>query len=183
MVYEERIDRIIKPNQNGEILLPIAHYALVNSSKKYKNYKTISIYGLGSCIAILLIDPINHIHAMSHVLLPTSEIKEDSHIKLPHKYVNTSIKDLVDKMIQCGAKLKNLKAIMIGGATIFDNEFNYVGQQNIKIAREVLRSLNIEVLFEEVGGKKGRTIIYNLVDTLIRIKTSKGTITKKLIQI
>ncbi len=180
MVYEERIDRIIKPNQNGEIFLPIAHYALVNSSKKYKNYKTISIYGLGSCIAILLTDSINHIHAMSHVLLPTSENKEASQIKLPHKFVNTSIKDLVDKMIQSGAKLKNLKAVMIGGATIFDNEFNCIGKQNIKIAREVLSSLNIKILFEEVGGKKGRTIIYNIGDDIIQIKTSKDTITKKI---
>lgn len=180
MAYEERIDRIIKPNQNGEILLPIAHYALVNSSKKYKNYKKISIHGLGSCVAILLIDPIKHVHAMSHVLLPTSEIKEDSQIKLPHKFVNTSVKDLVHKMIQSGAKLKNLKAIIIGGATIFDNEFNYVGRQNIKIAREMLNSLNINVVFEEVGGRKGRTIIYDITDNLIRIKTNKGTITKKI---
>ena len=181
MAYEEQIDRIIKPNQKGEISLPIAHYAIVNSKKKYKNYKTITIYGLGSCIAILLLDSINHIHAMSHVLLPTSKLKEDSQIKLPHKYVNTSIKDLLDKMIESGAELKNLKAIMIGGATIFDNEFNYIGQQNIRMARKLLNSLNIKILFEEVGGKKGRTIIYNIVDNLIKIKTSNGTITKKII--
>jgi len=180
MSHEERIDRIVKPNQKGEIILPIAHYALLNSNKKYENYKNISIHGLGSCIAILLIDPIKHLHAMSHVLLPTPDIKDASQIKYPHKYVNTSVEDLVDKLIQRGAKLKNLKAIMIGGSTIFENEFNYIGQQNIKMAREILNSLKIEIFFEEVGGRKGRTIIYNIKDNLIIVKKSKGTITKKI---
>jgi chemotaxis protein CheD len=117
---------------------------------------------------------------MSHVLLPTSDGIDTSKITYPHKYVNTSIEDLVGKLIQRGAKLKNLKAIIIGGATIFENEFNYVGRQNIKKAREKLNSLKIKIFFENVGGNKGRTIVYNINNNEIIIKTSKGTINKKI---
>ena len=148
MAHEEQIDRIVKPNQNGEIILPIAHYTLLNSNKSFENYKIITIHGLGSCLAILLIDPIMHLHAMSHVLLPTTDGRDTIKITYPHKYVNTSIEDLVEKLMQHGAKLKNLKAIIIGGATIFENEFNYVGRQNIQKAREKLNSLKIKIFFE-----------------------------------
>ena len=117
---------------------------------------------------------------MSHVLLPLSDINADSHITYPHKYVNTSIKDLMDKLIERGAKLKNLKAILIGGATIFDNEFNYIGKQNIETARKILNSIGIKIHFEDVGGRKGRTIIYNVKDYSISIKTNKGKIIKKI---
>ncbi|MFX1337009.1 MAG: chemotaxis protein CheD [Promethearchaeota archaeon] len=180
MAHEEQIDRIVKPNQYGIIHLPIAHYALINSSKEYKKYLKISIHGLGSCMAILLVDPIQHLHAMSHSLLPSSEIENISQIKYPHKFVKSSIEDLLDKLLQRGSKIKNLKAIIIGGATIFDNEFNYIGQQNIKIAREILNSLKIKIFFEDVGGRKGRTIIYNIKDHSILIETNKGTITKEI---
>jgi chemotaxis protein CheD len=178
---ELRFDRIVKPNENGELVLPIAHYALLNSNNPYKNSIKISVFGLGSCVIIILIDPIKKLHSMAHVLLPLSEINDNSLINYPHKYVNTSIKDLVDKLIERGAKSKNLKAILIGGATIFDNEFNYIGKQNIEMARKILNSLGIKIHFEDVGGRKGRTVVYNAKDYSISIKTTKSTIIKKLI--
>ncbi|TFG26484.1 MAG: hypothetical protein EU532_09630 [Promethearchaeota archaeon] len=115
---------------------------------------------------------------MSHVLLPTSEIKNVALIKYPHKFVNTSIKDLINKFLQRGSRLQDLKAILIGGATIFDNEFNYIGKQNIEIARKILNSLGINIFYEEVGGRKGRTVVYDVNNNIISIKTNNGTIIK-----
>ncbi|TFG29292.1 MAG: hypothetical protein EU532_03355, partial [Promethearchaeota archaeon] len=64
MPGDDRLDRIAKPNSNGELVLPIAHYALLNSENPYKNSLKISVFGLGSCIAIILIDPIKNLHSM-----------------------------------------------------------------------------------------------------------------------
>ena len=71
MCEEENIDRVEKIGRRGEIVLPIGHYALVNSKYKSSNaHIKISIYGLGSCIALILYDKKSQVSGMSHILLP-----------------------------------------------------------------------------------------------------------------
>ena len=85
--------------------LLIGHSIVINSIHKLHNsYPTISIYGLGSCIALILYDKENPLYGMSHILLPSSERK--SEIKFPHKYADLSEMDV--------AKLRALENEMKG---------------------------------------------------------------------
>ena len=96
----KRQDKVTQTNINGELVLPIAHYALIDLKKRGPHI--ISIYGLGSCIAIIIVDQENKLYSISHVLLPKSRIK-DSSLRYPHKFVNTSICNLIKNLLKNGA--------------------------------------------------------------------------------
>jgi len=46
-----------------------------------------------------------------------------------------------------------------------------IGEKNYKKVVEVISEFNIPVVLEQTGGNRGRTIIYNLRDDTIEVKT------------
>ncbi len=169
-----RADRVENPSKYGALVLPIAHYAIVNS--KYMNHvikPKIVIYGLGSCIALILYDIKKLIYSMSHILLPSNK-SSDNNISLPfpHKFADHSVKELVRELLSHGAKHEHIRAIVIGGASIFQNIFNDISSRNIKTVKNELKALNIKIIKEDTGGTRGRTVIIDTYDNTVLIKTS-----------
>ena len=76
-------------------MLPIGHYALINSETGIISHNPkIAIYGLGSCIALIIYDDKNKIYAMSHILLPHGKkVKENYEQKHPQKYASTAVNE------------------------------------------------------------------------------------------
>jgi len=183
IVSTKRNDCITEGDRKGEIVLHIAHYALIKSDSKSRlNPPKIIIYGLGSCIALILFDLQNKIFAMSHILLPYSDqIKKDSQIRFPHKFADCSAKDLVENMIIQGAEIHNIKAVIVGGSKIFQNQMNSVGAENIKAIKFELERLRIRILREDIGGKRGRIIIYDTKDNSVYVKTTGEEDFRKLL--
>lgn len=117
--------------------------------------------GLGSCIGIALIDSINKIAGLSHIMLPDS--KAFSNVNNPMKYADTAIPLLVQKLIVSGANKNNLKAKIAGGASMFSfadkSPIMDIGRRNAEAVKSILKELNIPIIAEDVGGNKGRTMI------------------------
>jgi len=157
---EERNDRVTIPNNMGELILPIAHYALIDLKNPSTNRQKIVIYGLGSCIALILIDRIARLSAMSHIYLPKSSVGyvEDN---FPQKHADTAVLDLVNQMIINGAKKESIEALIFGGYTHFYNAASDMGKRNSESVKKELKSLNIKIKKEFVGGRKGSTLIYD----------------------
>lgn len=178
-----RIGCITEGDRKGEIVLHIAHYVLINSDSILNlNPIKIMIYGLGSCIALILYDLENKIYAMSHILLPHSDhIKDNIKIRFPHKFADCSVKDLVENMINQGAESQNIKAVMVGGSKIFQNHFNDVGAENIKVVKSELERLKIRIIREDIGGKRGRIIIYDTKDNSVYVKPTGEEDYRKLL--
>jgi len=144
---------------SGDILLPIGHYTIIDYSKaRFRSTPRVIIYGLGSCIALILFDSLKKIGSMSHILLPSSE--NAMNINFPHKYADLSVKCLAYELISKGAYLKNIKAIIVGGSSIFNNVDIGISRDNIEVVKTHLAKLNLKIDREETGGKIGRTIIY-----------------------
>lgn len=164
-------DRIDKLSGNGELVLPIGHFALVNGKFSYLNKSPIiSIYGLGSCIALILYDEMNKIGGMSHVLLPGSRKKKE--IKYPHKYADLSVKYLYHELLEGGAERKNIRAYIVGGSKIFDLDNNIIGDENIKSIKHELDELNITITNESLGGRRGRIIKFDTQDYTVLVRKS-----------
>src|SRR5690625_7597470 len=70
---------------------------------------TIRTSGLGSCVGVVVYDPIIKIAGMAHVMLPdsTSSKKKDFN---HHKYADTAIPILVETLLKDGARKFALKA-------------------------------------------------------------------------
>ena len=120
---------------------------------------------LGSCLGIVIHDRVEQMGSLAHVMHPSrNQVKNNSN---PAKFVDSAIDLMVERMVRCGAKKRRLTAKLFGGAQMFKHitgseNLIQVGLRNIEAAREVLRSYNIPVIAESVGGTTGKTILFRI---------------------
>jgi chemotaxis protein CheD len=130
-------------------------------------------YGLGSCVGITLYDPKGRVGGMAHVMLPESRLYSDR--SSPGKFADTAIDRLIFEMGPMGSDRGRLEAKLVGGATMFAPASRItglsIGLRNVMAAREHLTALGIPVVSEDVGGKKGRTIFFDLEDGSVSIRS------------
>ena len=122
---------------------------------------------LGSCVAVCIWDPETIIGGMNHYLLPGSheDLAGD-----PNKGIS-SIKMLVNSMLNRGCSIQSLKAKVFGGgsALLPGNRFN-VNKQNVDIAFSTLAELGISVSNHHTGGPVGRRITFNTGNGKVQLK-------------
>ncbi|MCI1857913.1 MAG: chemotaxis protein CheD [Sporolactobacillus sp.] len=131
--------------------------------------------GLGSCVGIVIYDPLQKSAGMAHVMLPASSLAR-SEILMPGKYADTAIPALVDLMThRHGLALAGLKAKMAGGAEMFKSTIGgpmkSIGARNVASVRAQLRRFGIPLLAEETGKNYGRTIAFYPYTGVLRIRT------------
>lgn len=112
---------------------------------------------LGSCVAVSISDKKKKISGINHFLLPYT--KDSS--KSTARYGNVATLALLKMMIEEGSKTKNLEAQIFGGAHNPEISRENIGWENIRIARKVLSRKGIKIVSEDVGGEKGRKIIFD----------------------
>ena len=112
---------------------------------------------LGSCIGVTLYHPRFRIGAMAHVVLP----KSSGNIR-PGKFADTAIPQMIQEIERAGASRAGLVAKMAGGACMFGKEGPFqIGQANANAIREALAEARIGILAADLGGSKGRRVIFN----------------------
>lgn len=124
---------------------------------------TLSISGLGSCVAIALYDEVTRVGGLAHVLLPDRSFSKRDRCWL---FVTEAIPALLDELEEAGAERLRLSARLVGGAAMFqdlapDDRPN-IGRRNVLAAREVLGRIGIPITAEDVGGGFGRSIDFDL---------------------
>jgi len=183
MGITRRRDRVNRTNERGEISIPIGHFALKDTTTISGDvYPKFIIYGLGSCVALILFDKKAKIHAMSHILLPSYQsVQEKTPLKYPQKYASFAVKDLISETVTHGATKRNLKAVIVGGAKIFKNHYNNIGEENVKVVKSELDKHEIKLVQEVVGGTSGRNIQFDTKDDSIFVKKSGELVFKKIL--
>lgn len=128
-----------------------------------KQGDTLATMGLGSCVAVLLHDPVAEIGGMLHVLLPENPSRRA--VDNPAKYATTGLPELVERMHAAGADPARLTARLVGGASMFPTLMvpgtQNVGEKNVIAVRRVLSRLEIPIADEDVGGDYGRTVRFD----------------------
>lgn len=135
--------------------------------------------GLGSCVGLILFDKINEIAGLAHIMLPDSSLANQTTINHA-KYADTAIPLLMNKLVASGAKMRLLQAKVAGGAQMFQfqssNDMMRIGPRNVEAVRRILRTYNIPILNEDVGGNSGRTIEFDPKTSELLIRTvNQGT--------
>jgi chemotaxis protein CheD len=118
----------------------------------------LKVTSLGSCLAVMLYDPMRKLGAVAHVMLPTCTSPELGRAR-PGKYADTAIEALLKALP--GAAPSRLRVWMIGGASMFALEGSaalQIGQRNVEVAKKRLASAGIVHFAEETGGSAGRTV-------------------------
>jgi len=114
---------------------------------------------LGSCIGVVLHDPINKIGGLLHVMLPR---KSGNDLKIT-KYANTGLPYFIYQMVtHTGASRGSLYAKIFGGAKMFETNglFN-IGESNELEVRQILKKEGIRIAASRTGGVKGYNILFD----------------------
>jgi len=115
---------------------------------------------LGSCVGVVLHDPVRRISGLAHVMLPRSHRNDPS----IGKYADTAIPALLAMLTGNGSRPSSLRAYLIGGARMFPiaaGGIGSIGDQNVSAARRVLQEASVPIVFEDTGGTRGRTVIFD----------------------
>ncbi len=130
--------------------------------------------GLGSCVGVILYDLDQELAGLAHVMLPDSNLSRNNTIH-PAKYADTAVPALLDRLVSYGASRKKVKAKIAGGAQMFKisskNDMMKIGLRNIEAVKKELERLTIPLIAEDVGGNRGRTIIFNPKSGILTIRT------------
>ncbi len=136
--------------------------------------RTLTVYGLGSCVALILFAPGSGVGGLAHVLLPGARPEADSDGELPAKYGQTAVDALSGRLLDLGARRGELRAALVGGARMFASEMDLelgVGTRNVDSLRTCLARRGIPLAHEETGGEQGRTVAFDLPECTLRVRT------------
>lgn len=129
--------------------------------------------GLGSCVAIVLYDPVARIGGMAHVLLPSPALTR--HDPNPGRTPQTAVPRLLELIGQGGGSPRRLTARLVGGASMFaalaPPGTVQMGDRNVVASREALSASGIPLTGEAVGGDYGRTARLMLADGTLEVSS------------
>ena len=129
--------------------------------------------GLGSCVAIVLYDPVGRVGGMAHILLPSPALsRSDGN---PAKFPQTAVPRLIELMSQCGGVPRRLTARLVGGASMFASLSApgtiQMGDRNVVASRQALNQHGIPLIGEAVGGDYGRTARLTAADGRLEVSS------------
>jgi len=143
---------------------------------------------LGSCVSACLYDPVNNIIGMNHFLLAHQRYARNIPLSKTEagRYGIHSMELLLNRMLLIGAKKNYLRAKAFGGGAVVDmgqseDNFQCVGEVNIRFIHEFLDSERIPLIASDLGGNTGRIIHFFLNDFSVYCKPIQRSKVKKLI--
>lgn len=134
---------------------------------------TIITYSLGSCIGVVIYDPVARAGGILHYMLPDSSIDAAKAKAKPFMFADTGIPRLFKESYTLGAKKSRIRVFIAGGAEILDQKgFFNIGKRNYMALKKMLFRNNVLVDKEAVGGNVNRTVRLEIATGHIYVKTS-----------
>jgi chemotaxis protein CheD len=116
-------------------------------------------YALGSCIAVMVHDPLASVGGLLHFMLPESQIDPEKAGKQPFMFADTGIPLLFRRAYELGAEKRRMVVAVAGGSQIMDPEGSFnIGKRNYMAMRKIFWKAGVLVQVEEVGGAVSRTV-------------------------
>ena len=132
-------------------------------------------YSLGSCIAVVVFDPVASVGGMLHYMLPESSLDPEKAEKNPCMFADTGITHLFKNSYLMGARKEHMVVKTVGGAQILDPKgvFN-IGKRNYLAMRKIFWKNNVAIAAEHVGGEVNRTVRLEMGSGRVIVKVGTG---------
>lgn len=124
---------------------------------------------LGSCVAVCLHDPKLRVGGLNHFLLPHPPGEGEA----AGRYGPTAVGQLLEEIQSLGASRQRLVAQIVGGASVlaaFGAHQQHLGLKNVTAARDALAVHRIPVSGMDVGGTRGRKLVFSPRDGSVFIQ-------------
>lgn len=134
---------------------------------------------LGSCVALILMDPNKRAIGMAHVALPESQTDAVKALALPGYFADTAVPALLARMARLGCDPRGNGFIvkLVGGSSIMDVEglFN-IGKRNVLALKKILWQARLAAIAEDVGGDYSRTVeVFQESGRIVITSPAKGS--------
>jgi chemotaxis protein CheD len=122
---------------------------------------------LGSCLAVTMHVPDKGIGSICHAFLPDSaERRKGESDPQICRFVDTALQNMLETMDKVGVPRRELVLKMFGGSSgvaVRGMEYSSydIGRRNIEMARKLLRFARLDISVEDVGGNRGRKLLFN----------------------
>ena len=130
---------------------------------------------LGSCVAVCLFDPKTGVGGMNHFMLPSQAVDAGTSAR----YGIHAMELVITNIMKQGGDRHRLKAKAFGGANLlqlqFRNELSGIGQQNVDFVREFLKTEEIPLVAEKLGGQHALRIFFYPHDGRVVVRTHRST--------
>jgi chemotaxis protein CheD len=122
-------------------------------------------YALGSCIGLVIHDPVTHVGGLLHFMLPESNIDPEKAARSPYVFADTGIPLLFRRSYELGAVKERLVVRAAGGAEVLDTGGVFrIGARNRQAMRRILWRAGVMIRGEATGGPVSRTIRLDVSD-------------------
>jgi chemotaxis protein CheD len=116
-------------------------------------------YSLGSCIAVIVHDPVHAIGGMLQFMLPNASASPAKSKERPAMFGDSGIPLLFERLEQKGCKQEQLIVKVAGGGSLCRSPGAFdLGTRNQEIVREVMKQQGVLIVAEDLGGTKSRTV-------------------------
>ncbi|MCO6043910.1 hypothetical protein NG895_08325 [Aeoliella sp. ICT_H6.2] len=130
---------------------------------------------LGSCVAVCLYDPECGIGGMNHFMLPSQSVDAGTSAR----YGIHAMELLITNIMKSGGERSRLVAKAFGGANLlqlnFGAELSGIGKQNVAFVRDFLKTEEIPLVSEKLGGVQPLRIFFQPHNGRVIVKTLRST--------
>lgn len=149
-------------------IIGVADMAVSNQANE-----SLITYSLGSCIAVIIFDPVAKVGGILHLMLPEASIDLEKAKKRPAMFADSGIPFLFKESYRLGATKKNIIVKIAGASRIMDENgvFN-IGKRNYLAVRKILWRNNVTIAAEHVGGTVNRTVRLEVETGKVVLKVS-----------
>jgi len=129
-------------------------------------------YSLGSCLGVVIFDPVAHVAGLLHSMLPLSIIDPHKAKSSPFMFVDTGIPLLFREAYNLGAEKKRIIVKAAGCSSLLDEKgFFKIGERNFTVLRKLLWKNNILIEKQDIGGNHSRTVSIATANGKVIVKT------------
>ncbi|THB80623.1 MAG: chemotaxis protein CheD [Desulfobacteraceae bacterium] len=134
---------------------------------------TLITYSLGSCIGLVIYDPVAKAGGILHYMLPESSLDKAKAQKNPFMFADTGIPRLFKEVYKYEGKKNRMSIYVFGGAEILDQKgFFNIGKRNYLALKKIFFKNRVIADTEKVGGNVNRTVRLEVKTGDVYVKTS-----------
>ena len=154
----------------GDVVVAMADVKLSNTAGE-----RLLTYALGSCLGVVIHDPVARVAGLLHVMLPDSSIDRAKAERNPAMFVDTGVPLLFRESYRLGARKERIVVKVVGGAhagaTEEADQFQ-IGKRNLLMLRKLLWKNNVLLHAHDTGGlQTSRTVVVDVATGALTIRS------------
>ncbi|HEY0967468.1 MAG TPA: chemotaxis protein CheD [Opitutaceae bacterium] len=137
---------------------------------------TLSTYALGSCVGLVVYDPVVKTGGILHLMLPDSTISPEKAVAQPAMFADTGLPLFFKSLAGMKGERSRMRMFVAGGAAVLSGADTFkIGDRNLAAVKRFLVTGGGTVTGHDTGGTINRTVHLDVATGMMSLKTPAKT--------